>query len=155
MKDGYTLAELLIVMAIVLILALVSLANFVSRRNTSELTTTAAEMAGLLREAQSRSVAQSSSTSWGVHFDNGANGATPYFVLFAGQFGTSSNAGYYPLPAYVGYVTSSIPAGSYAEVTFSEISGIASGSSSIVIDLLQNPQASSTLSIASSGAVSY
>src|SRR6185369_7407433 len=136
MKKGYTLAELLIVMAIVVILGVVSLASFVTRRNQSQLSTTAATMAGLLREAQSRSMAQASSTSWGVHFDNGSS---PFFALFAAPYGASSLTGRYPLPAWVGYATSSIRSGSFAEVSFAQLSGAATGSSSITIYLLQSP----------------
>lgn len=155
MKKGYSLAETLIVTAIIVILAAVSMVSFVNRRNQSQLSSTASSMAGLLREAQSRSVAQSSSTSWGVHFENSTT-TSPFFALFASQYASSSNYGYYALPAWVGYATSSIGSGSYAEVKFSQISGTLIGSSSISIHLRQsNSEASSTISISGAGAVSY
>ena len=155
MEKGYTLSEMLIVMGIIVILALVSMTSFVSRRNQSQLTSTASTMAGLLREAQSRSVAQESSTSWGVHFENSTT-TSPFFALFASPYASSSQVGHYSLPAWVGYVSSSIRAGSYAEVRFAQISGAASGSSSIAIYLLQgNPLISSTISISSVGSISY
>jgi type II secretory pathway pseudopilin PulG len=152
MRQGYTLAELLIVIAIVMVLALVSLAGFVNRRNRSHLDSTAAAMAGLLREAQSRSTSQQSSSAWGVRFENGD---PPFFALFEAPYDASTTAGYHSLPVWVGYSTSSIAAGSHAEVIFSQISGLASGSSSISIHLIQNPEASSTVSVGPSGAVSY
>lgn len=153
MKKGYTLAEMLIVIAIIAILALISMANFVNRRNKSHLTSTVSAMAGLLREAQSRSVAQSSSTSWGVHFDNGT---TPYFALFAAPYSSSSHMGYYQLPAWVGYSTSSIAEGNSAEVTFSQVSGARNGSTSITVYLIQGAPASTyTLNISAAGSVSY
>lgn len=155
MKKGYTFAEMLIVMAIVVILSLVAMANLVGRRNQSQLTSTAATMVGLLREAQSRSVAQTSSTSWGVHFENSTT-ASPFFSLFAISYASSSEFGHYPLPAWVGYAPSSVGLGSYAETMFAQISGSASGSSSISIYLLQSgPQISSTITISSAGAISY
>src|SRR5262245_22356553 len=126
MRNGYTLAELLVVIGLITVLEVVSLASLVSRRNRSQLTSTTSTMAGLLREAQSRSAAQSSDTNWGVHFDNG----TPaFFALFSGTYAANRIAGYYALPGWVAYSTSSIAAGSYAEVTFTQISGAASGSS--------------------------
>ena len=152
MRNGYTFAELLIVIAIMIILSLVSFANFVSRRNHSSLTSTASAMAGLLREAQGRAMAQASSTSWGVHFENG----TPaFFALFSVPYASSSLAGYYSLPAFVQYASSSIAQGSYAEVIFSQLSGVASGSSSVTVQLSQDPTTSSTITVASSGAVAY
>jgi prepilin-type N-terminal cleavage/methylation domain-containing protein len=154
MKKGYTLAETLVVMGIILVLALISVTSFVNRRSRSQLASTASTMAGLLREAQSRSVSQSSSTAWGVHFENSAT--MPFFALFASPYSSSAHAGYYPLPASVGYATSSVGAGSYAEVVFTQISGAATGSSSISIYLRQGgAQVSSTLSISPAGSVSY
>jgi len=152
MKKGYTLAELLIVIAIIVIVSLVSLTSFVNRRNQGQLSTTAATMAALLREAQSRSVAQASSTAWGVHFDNGA---PPFFALFPVPYSPSSRISYYPLPGLLGYVTSSLAAGSSKEITFSQLSGAAMGSSSIAVYLLQSPAVSSTISVSAAGAVSY
>ena len=153
MRKGYTLAEMLIVTTIVLILALISMASLVNRRNQGSLTATTATMAGLLREAQSRSVSQASFTTWGVHFENATS---PFFALFDNVYATSTHSGYYALPAWVDYATSSIAQGSWAEVSFAQISGIARGYSSIKIYLLRsNPVISSTISVASSGAVSY
>lgn len=155
MKKGYTLVETLVVVAIVVVLAIVSMASFVTRRNQSQLSSTAATMAGLLREAQSRSVSQASSTSWGVHFENSV-GTSPFFSLFSSPYVSSSQVGHYPLPAGVGYVASSIGSGSSAEVTFAQISGAASGSSSIAIYLMQSsPLISSTITISPAGSVSY
>lgn len=155
MKKGYTLAETLVVMAVTVILAVVVIGSFVNQRNRSQISSTAATIAGLLREAQSRSVSQSSSTSWGVRFENSTT-TSPFFALFASQYSSSSQVGHYPLPAWVGYVTSSIGAGSVAEVGFAQISGAASGSSSIAIYLLQgNPTVSSTITISAAGSISY
>src|SRR5688572_9831017 len=103
MRKGYTLSETLIVVGIIVILALVSMVSFVNRRNKSHLTSATATMTSLLREAQSKSAAQASSTSWGVHFENGTQ---PFFALFAAPYSADSHAGYYALPGWVGYATS-------------------------------------------------
>jgi len=147
------LAEMLIVTAIVVILLLISLVSLVGRRNQTSLTTTVANMAALLREAQSKSVFQASSTSWGVHFENAD---APFFALFETSYSSSSHSGYYALPVWVDYATSSIAQDSWAEVTFAQLSGAASGSSSISVYVLQsNPVISSTITISPAGAVSY
>ena len=155
MKKGYTLVEMLVVVAIVTILALVSMMNFVGRRNQAHLSATASSMAALLREAQSRSVSQSSSTIWGVHFENSTT-TSPFFSLFSTAYSSSSRISYYAFPAWVGYDPSSVAPGSFAEVSFAQVSGAASGSSSISIYLIQSgTQASSTISISGAGAISY
>ena len=97
-------------------------------------------------------MSQDSGASWGVHFENGP---VPFFAIFAAPYATSSLSGQYPLPAWVRYATSSVAAGYYAEIVFSQVSGLATGSSSIAIQLTQRPESSSTVSVASSGAVSY
>jgi type II secretory pathway pseudopilin PulG len=152
-QEGFTYVEIMIVMGLMLILGIFLLVNLNGRRRTTELTTSAQRIAALVREAQSRSVIQASSSSWGVHFDN--RGATPFYALFSGTYSTSSRENVYALPQTVGYTTSTIASGRYAEMTFDQISGMPSGSSTIGIYLLASPASSSTLSVASSGAVSY
>jgi prepilin-type N-terminal cleavage/methylation domain-containing protein len=155
MKKGYTLVEMLVVVAIITVLALVSIMNFTSRRNQTHLSATASSMVALLREAQSRSVSQLSSTVWGVHFENSTT-TSPFFSLFSTTYSSSSHVSYYALPTWVGYDPSSIAPGSFAEVRFAQISGSASGSSSISIYLIQGgSQGSSTISISGAGAISY
>lgn len=152
MRKGFTLAELLITIGIVVVFSMVAMASFVGRRNRSQLTTTMSAAAGMVREAQSRSASQSLDSAWGVRFSN----TTPaFFALYYGTYSTSTVASYYPLPSWVAYDTSVIAAGRYAEANFSQISGLASGSSTVKIYLVQDPGVSSTLSIASSGAASY
>ena len=151
-RSGFSYIELLVVMGIIAIIGITMLVSLGSRKRTADLTTTTQRMASLLREAQSRSMGQASSSAWGVHFDNGG---TPFFALFSGTYSTSSRESYYPLPLSVSYVTSTIAANRFAEVTFAQISGLASGSTTIRIALTISPTSSSTLTIDPSGAVSY
>lgn len=153
MRKGFTLAELLVTIGIIIILSLVGMISLVGRRNRSQLTTTTSAMAGLVREARSRSVSQSSDSGWGVRFSN----TTPaFFALYYGTYSTSTASGYSALPVWVSYNPAVIAPGRYAEVNFAQLSGMATGSSSISIYLAQDSRVSSTLTIASSsGAVSY
>jgi Tfp pilus assembly protein FimT len=129
---GATLVEMIVVMAIIAIITAVAVADLARRRSQSgELDGTRKQMVALLREAQSRSVQQASSTSWGVHFDNSVT--PPFYALFAGTYGTSSRVTYVRLPAGVAYVTSTVPASSTVNITFSQISGAVSASTSIGI----------------------
>lgn len=153
-KCGFSTIELLIVIGIIGILAIVSLPNLVGRRSRVELDNTARQIAASLREAQSRSLAQESATSWGVHFENSTT-TSPFYALFKGSYSSSTRVNYSRLPSSLGYATSSIPLGAAKEVTFSQISGLASAATSTTIYLLTDATQSSTISVASSGAVSY
>jgi prepilin-type N-terminal cleavage/methylation domain-containing protein len=152
-RGGFSFVELLTVMGLIALLATITLVSLSGRRRTTEIAKTTEQMAALLREAQSRSVAQASSTGWGVHFDN--RGGTPFYALFAGTYSTSSRQSVYSLPTTLSYITSTIAAGQYAEVTFSQISGMASGSSTLGIYSISDPTSSSTINVNGAGAVSY
>jgi len=155
-RKGTTLVELMLVIAVIAALSFISFLSLLGRKGDTDLKNTTEQMASLLREARSRSVSQASSTSWGVHFDNAAT-SSPFFAIFYSvTYSTSTTIGYYKLPSTLVYATSTIPSGSYKEVTFSQISGLASASTSITIFLPRSvPLGSSTINVGSSGAVSF
>jgi prepilin-type N-terminal cleavage/methylation domain-containing protein len=155
MKRGTTLIEMLIVVAIIASFALIGTISLFGRKNQGELNNATQGMASLLREARSRSTAQTSSTAWGVHFENSTT-TVPFYALFSSStYSTSVIESYYRLPTGVAYVTSSIASGSSTNITFAQLSGLASASTSVSIYLSTNAGMSSTISVASSGAVSY
>ena len=154
-KKGTTLIELLIVIGIIGVLASVTFLSLFGTRRQNDLKGTSQAIAALLREARSRSVAQSSSTSWGVHFENSTVTSPFYALFFSATYAPTTTIGYYRLPSSVGYASSNIPSGSFKEVTFSQLDGLASASTSVSLYLLTSPTNSSTINIASSGAVSY
>lgn len=151
---GFTLFEVLIAAFFAIILGGIAVVNLGGRARSVELRSTAERISALLREAQSRSVNQASSTNWGVHFENGTG--TPFFALyFSDAYSASTSAGTYPLPARVGYATASIAVGSSKNISFRQITGTATASTSVTILLLSDPGVSSTVGVASSGAVIY
>lgn len=153
-RAGFTLVE--IIAAVVLFVAfivLVTTANFWGGRNKADLDGAAKNVAALLREAQSDAMAQEQGVAWGVHF---ANTAAPFYALFASStYATSAIVGYYPLPATVAYVTATLASGASMDITFSQITGAASASTSIGLYSRPMTSLSSTIFVASSGAVSY
>ncbi len=153
---GFTLLELLIVVAIISIIVGVSLFSLSKYRNRGILDSTTRKISALLREAQSRSSAQESGTMWGVHFENSTN--TPaFYALFSGTYGTSTVVDRYALPSLVSYSTSSIAQGSFKEVSFAQGSGIPFLSSSITLFLSVGGTtiASSAINISGSGLIGY
>ena len=157
-RSGFSLIEIAVVVGIMVIIAGFSLANLGSRRTRVELTGATKQIAGLLREAQSRSAAQVSSSSWGVRLANVTNTA-PFYALFSGSYATTSRIGYYHLPPSVRYATATIPQGGFLYVVFSQIAGIPSTATSVVLELTSSstsaPYASTTITINPAGSVSY
>lgn len=152
-NKGTTLTELLVVIAIIALIGVISLLNLFGRRGQVDLANTTQQIATLLREARVRSVSQSSSTSWGVHFGNTAE---PFYALFySNTYAPTTTIGYYRLPRTLAYDSSTISYGSSLEITFSQISGLASASTSLTLFSTKGNSSSTTIHVASSGAVSF
>lgn len=154
-RSAFTIVELLLVVGIVVLIGLVSMPNFYKRRGTATLSAETQSIAALLREAQSRSMSQASSSAWGVHFDN--TGGVPFFALFASPYSAASIESRYALPESLQFSTATVPAGAFIEISFSQISGAlaAQSSSSVAIAAKSAPQSTSTVSVDASGAISF
>jgi prepilin-type N-terminal cleavage/methylation domain-containing protein len=153
MRKGFSLIELLTVLGIIVFIFSVSFLALSSSRRKTDFDQTKIRIATLLSDAQSRSVNQDSGVSWGVHFENAVSG--PFYALFSATYSPAREKGHYVLPSGVGYVTSTLPVGSVKEIMFEAVSGYASSSGSIDIQLLTAPYTSSSISVSASGAVSY
>ncbi len=154
MKRGFTLIEMLVALAIMILLSIVALLNLAGRRDITNLNDATVQAASILRTAQSHAMSQYKGSAWGVHFMNATNTA-PFYALFQNSYSTTTTAGYYRLPAGVGYVTSTLNIGSSTDIIFSQISGTASVSTTIGFYLLNQVSQSSTVSVASSGSIVY
>jgi len=152
---GFTLIELVLVMAIVVILSVFTVVSLTGKKNSNDLSLTVSQAAALLREAQGRSVTQAQGVGWGVRFGN-ATATAPFYALFYGSYTPTSTVGYYRLPTDVAYATSTIPSGGVVDVVFSQISGLASGTVSVGFQSLsQKSLSSSTISVTAAGAITY
>ncbi len=148
--------ELLIIIAIILIVGGVSVAFLGGRRDKNDLTNTTAQVVGLLREAQAYAIAQSSSTTWGIHFDN--TSSIPFFALYSSGYSAATTKGYYRLPQTLSYVTSTVPSGKYIEVSFQEISGALTANSSTTVAIYPPNSTtipSSTITISTAGLITF
>jgi type II secretory pathway pseudopilin PulG len=148
------LFEVIIAVGLIAILGTVVVLNLFGRKNVSELDAAGKQVVAVLREARSRSVAQSDGAGWGVRLEN-STATAPFYSLFRSSYSAANIVGYYRLPPAVIYATSSIPSGGAVEITFTQITGAASASTSVKLLLLNNPSVSSTIYVASSGAVRF
>jgi prepilin-type N-terminal cleavage/methylation domain-containing protein len=155
-KKGFTLIELVVVLALIIATGVVVFANLAGRKSTTDLTAATQQAGGLLRQAQSDAMQQESDVPWGVHFAN-TTGTAPFYALFTTSYSTGTVVGSpYLLPTTVAYTTSTLAAGATLDVIFSPLSGVSSVSTSIGFYMPQQSATfSSTISIASSGEVSY
>jgi prepilin-type N-terminal cleavage/methylation domain-containing protein len=150
--SGFTLIELMITMTIIAIMGIATFITLQGQKNSNDVTDTTKQVASLLREAQSDSMAQEQGATWGVYFSNATSG--PFYSLFINSYSTSTTqGGQYRLPATVGWKSSFLASGATTTIMFSQISGAASASTTVGISLFAQSSFSSTITVASSGAV--
>ncbi|MFH0890628.1 MAG: prepilin-type N-terminal cleavage/methylation domain-containing protein [Candidatus Liptonbacteria bacterium] len=151
---GFTLIEVLTVASLIVVLGAIGLMNLAGRRSKVEVETTSQKMVALLREAQSNSMSQSSSTAWGVRFWN-ATATAPFFVMFGGgSYSLAGENGRYRLPERVFYASSTLAVGATKDVVFSQITGLPNASATVSI-VNVGGKISSTISVSATGLVSF
>jgi prepilin-type N-terminal cleavage/methylation domain-containing protein len=154
-RRGFTLIEVIIVLAIVVVVGLFIVFNLFGGDKQEDLNSTVSQIVASLRQAQSQAMAQSQNAVWGVHFMN-ATSTGSYYALFSGSsYASGTVQGRYPLPPTVGYVTSTLSSGSFLDITFSGITGAPSASTSIGLYLIPYPTIQEYIYVNGIGQVSY
>lgn len=153
-RSGFTMLEMTIVVTLIAIIGSVLVRGAFSFRGQKDMEGTMVRISSLLREMQAKSMAQASSSAWGVHFGNPVGGQ-PFFASFYGSYTTSTRSGFYTLPSTLAYATSTVPIGGSVDVTFNYFSGTTAASTTVNIYIKNKPQSSSTIVVSPSGAVSY
>lgn len=150
---GFSVIEILLVVAISALIGTVLFSGLLGKKREDELQYTARHIAALLREAQSKSVTQSSNANWSVMFVNTTS--SKYYAL---RVATSipTQAGQFVLPASIAYVTSTVPTGT-SSIIFAALSGrvLVASSTTFGIYSTRNPSKVVTITVATSGAVSF
>jgi prepilin-type N-terminal cleavage/methylation domain-containing protein len=147
-RKGFTLIEVMIVVAITAIVATIATLNLFGNRTQRDLTSATQEIGTLLRQAQSDSLSEKQGASWGVHFDN-TDPSHPFYSLFSttnATYASSSEVGHYTLPSDMCYVTSTVSSGGTLDIIFNQVSGapITGVSSSVSLQLSGCGTASTT-----------
>lgn len=149
------MVEVIITLAIIVAAGVFAAINLFGQSNQTTLNSTASQVVALARQAQIDSAAQSKNAIWGIHFANTTN-TTPYYAIFIGSsYASGTIQGYYPLPATVGYLSSTVPIGSSLDAIFSGVTGASSVSTTIGIYLITTPSLQQNISISGVGEVSY
>lgn len=152
-RNGFSLLELLIIvgaLAILMILAVPSL-NFFKKE--SALMNNAEEIISGLRVAQTKTLASTGPSQWGVYFNNVSS---PHqYVLFKGSSYAGRDASFdevYKLPAYAEFYEINLNGGG-KEIVFSRISGATSQYGNVKIKLTTDASKNKIISVDSSGRI--
>jgi type II secretory pathway pseudopilin PulG len=110
-------------MALIVIVAAVTVISLGARKSTRTLATATSQLAETFREAESRAAAQSQGTAWGVHLDNTTTTSAFYALYASSSYAAAYEVSHYRLPPGVFFTTSTVPAGGSKNVVFSQITG--------------------------------
>ena len=133
-RRGTTVIELAIAVGIAVLIGVTVVLSLSGWRNRAGLDSATKQIAVLLREAQSRSMTRASGVAWGVHFDNTVS-STPFYALFSVSYSTSTEQKRTLLPSGVRFPETSVPAGTSLDIMFTELTGLPSTSTTIMLEL--------------------
>ena len=151
---GFTIVELILTVALMVAIVLISVLSLGGRKGQTELDGITKQIVSQLREAQSKSVSQINGTTWGMRFDNATSSA--YFGTYSSStYATTTKISYTRLPRNIRYTTTTLPVGSYREITFSQLSGTPSTTTVVSLQLTDSPNVSTTITIGGGGVISY
>lgn len=146
---GIAIAEILIAIAIIGLLAIVVIPQFSSLRENQVLKNTVGDITSALHNAQSESLASANSSEYGVHFQS------DQIIIFTGQVFSPSAADNKIIniisPAVISNVTLGGVSSDTGELYFARLSGIPSKTGTITVT---TPSASKIITISATGAVS-
>ncbi len=152
-RSAFTLIELLITIVIFSVIIGLTTSNLLGKRQATDLSAAKQQIAALLREAQSRAANQDSGENWGVYFGNPAS-STPFYSLYASSsYSQSAVMESYRLP--LGILYGAPASSSSIDINFSQITGLPSQATTVIIYVVSNASESSSIAIATSGAITY
>lgn len=148
MRNGFTLLEIILGLAVIAIISGILLSAFASFREAGQLTEAHSSIIGILKDARSRTLASKNNSNYGAHFEETKT------VLFKGSAYSSSDTSNetYLLPA--GIKISSVDlTGGAVDTVFTRLLGTTTASGSVTISSRHNGGQSKTITILSTGVV--
>lgn len=152
-NKGFTLVEILVVVAILSFLAVIVLSDFFSFKKKSDLNNNVQEFVSVLKLAQNKTLSSENYYKYGVYINTGV---TPnQYSLFAGDSYATKISGsekiYYLQDTLEFY---GISLGGGNEIVFNKLNGAVEQSGSVVIRVKTDTSKNKTVYIAGSGAIS-
>lgn len=124
-SSGFTLIEILVVIAILVIVSAVGFFAFTSYKGSKNVELTMDELAAVIRDIQKRSITQQDGKQWGIRFSNSTSTTHAYEVFSGASYSTSTVERTYSLKRNVEFTNPSD--GSSIDAIFSAIGGELSG----------------------------
>ena len=155
-NKGFTLFEVIIVVVILAILSIIAISDFLFLQRRTDVDNGIQEYAGVLKLAQSKTLASENESQYGVHIAIPLTSPNKY-VLFKGSSYVTRDTTYdqnYYLPKTLEFFDINLSYGSVA-IVFDKLTGASNVSGSISIRSKIDSSQSKTVYIASSGTVGF
>lgn len=148
---GFTLIELIIVIAILSVLLAITIPNLVSYKKQTDLNNNVQEFVSTLKLAQNKALSSENNSKFGVYLDAAAN----KYTLFKGATYASDPPSYqvYFLQNTMEFYSISLGGGN--EIVFDKLTGVSEQSGSVSVRVKTNPDQIRAIYIANSGAISF
>ena len=153
MTKGFTLLEVIVVIAILAILSTIDISSYFLFQKTVDLNDTAQQMAETLRLAQSNTVSSNQNSQYGVYFDSTAS--PNKYVFFKGADYASKDPAYTKVFALPGEIEFSQINFTGNQTVFQKVNGSASNAGSVVLQMKSDASKTVTVNISSYGIISY
>ncbi|OGZ44358.1 MAG: hypothetical protein A3J55_03640 [Candidatus Ryanbacteria bacterium RIFCSPHIGHO2_02_FULL_45_17b] len=143
---GFTIIELLLVIAIAVILLVIVLSGFSNLRQSSDFTLAVDEAVSFLQEARAKTLSSENDSVYGVHFE------TSQFVLFTGDTYNAASASnkVRALPSSV-EISSFLLTGGGDAVVFKRLTGETATYGTITFRRTDDPSITKTIEVVSTG----
>lgn len=153
-EKGFTLMEVVVVIAVLGAIAAITLASFYIIQKRSELNNNANELANILKLAQNLSITSEQESQYGVYFDTSS--APNRYILFKGANFSARESSFDQI-YYLSKNTElfNVSLGGASEVVFKRISGSAEPSGNVSLRLISDPSLQKTVYISAVGIVSF
>lgn len=148
---GFTLTELVVVIALVLLLGGLALPALRIAQKNSELEETAESLVAVLRLAQNRTLGSEGASQYGVFFDTTVS--PDRFTLFKGATYVTRDVAADEVHIFPGSVEISALTIPQSEVVFARLTGVVANAGSITLRLLADPAKEEFLYVSGSGTV--
>lgn len=148
---GFTLTELIVVIALAVLLGGLALPALRIAQKNSELEETAESLVSVLRLAQNRTLGSEGASQYGVFFDTAVS--PDRYTLFKGATYATRDIAADEVHVFPGSVEMSAVTMPGSEVVFARLTGVVANAGSVTLRLLADPAKEEFVYISSSGTV--
>lgn len=162
-RNGFTLIELLLVMgitSILMVMGVISMLGYVGNQNLESETRA---ILALMRDAQSKSMAQQNDSRWGVYLQNNVSPTRDTYTIFQADEALVASTTYIGIPGTTlesRTMRSNVAFASPAEATtttvlFTKISGQPNASTTVILQKIGDASSQKTIFISGNGKLDY